>query len=330
MKTFSAQEVDSAFKTAPKSVADKISSFDTANVIAEIADRYQLHIDAIAEVAEITRNIGIGLLPPESFTSELESIGITSEDAHAISTEINKTVFVPLREQLRQHKSSSNNAQTIKPPQPNSAPPVQRPVVPTRVQDAPLPPPSKPPVQQPMPPQQAPNAQPPMPSVWDTSDKVFIPANPALPQRPNENLITRVQRPRPAVPQQRSSINILERTPGASVTQKMPPQVSEMKAPAQVPPVESRAPQPAIPTPPDHLLADHEEAPMSAPPKWSAPHYEPPANLPGVMSSAPADPVLARETPSVPPPAPKPVPPPQPRPSMSQPYTSDPYREPIE
>jgi hypothetical protein len=168
-------------------------------------------------------------------------------------------------------------------PPPNYAPPRPPVVAP------PLPPPApRPPA--PVAPRPAPVA----PRVSEIpAPSVIIQANPRLPERPQQEYISKVPRYVPP-PKQPAAPKV---PPRPVVVTPKPPQVS-------TPPV--NAPK---------MLEDHEE-----------PHIE---FKPGVARTAPPPPNLPG---AMPPPLPKPaasIPPSAPRPPV-QPYSADPYREPVD
>jgi len=96
--------------------------------------------------------------------------------------------------------------------------------------------------------------------------------------------------------------------------------------------LENKIPAPAVPPAPNEkLLEDHEEphiefrqAPTPANPARTAP---PPPNLPGVIPEVRPSPELLKVEPQIPIAQPKPVPPIS---IPARPYSSDPYREPID
>jgi len=101
MKKFTDAEVIQMTKQAPQPVQEVIENIQTAFYIAELGGKHSLHIDQIGVLAELNRNMLLGLVKPEEFLKELIASGISDTDARTITTEINQKIFVPLREQMR-------------------------------------------------------------------------------------------------------------------------------------------------------------------------------------------------------------------------------------
>lgn len=102
MKHYTGQEIEDAIKRAPKFIQDEISSGeDTAIIIAGIGRLFGLHIDVVGLIAELNRNMLLGLVSPEEFLKELIAAKVPEKDAREIMAEINQKIFVPLRDEMR-------------------------------------------------------------------------------------------------------------------------------------------------------------------------------------------------------------------------------------
>jgi|CXWL01.1.fsa_nt_gi hypothetical protein len=116
MKHFTDQEIEDAIKKAPKFIQDEISSGeDTAVIIAEIGRRFGLHIDIVGTIAKLNRNMLLGFVNPQEFINELIVAKISDKDARDIMTEINQKIFVPLRERMRSGEVEVKAAPPAKP-----------------------------------------------------------------------------------------------------------------------------------------------------------------------------------------------------------------------
>lgn len=127
MKKFTDQEIDTAMKMASKIIQDKIADpSEFVEIIKSFQTTYNLHLDTLGIIAEMTRNMLLGLVNPQEFLQELITAGIPANDAKAIMTEINQKIFVPLREQMRKESVGTTPQQ----PRPitQTAPLPQRPV----------------------------------------------------------------------------------------------------------------------------------------------------------------------------------------------------------
>jgi|SRR3989344_949367 len=120
MKRYSDTEIIQRTNTAPQPVRDVIEDVQTALYIAELGQKYSLHIDKIGMLAELNRNMLLGLVGPEEFLQELVAAGIQDKDAREIMTEINQKIFVPLREQMKKRPPTAT--EPVKPVAPQMAP----------------------------------------------------------------------------------------------------------------------------------------------------------------------------------------------------------------
>jgi hypothetical protein len=119
MKKYSDSEILSITQKAPVPIRERIENVQTALTVAEIGQRFNLHIDQIGTIAELNRNMLLGLVNPQEFLNELIAAKVPEKDAREIMTEINQKIFVPLREQMRNAPPTE-----VKPPQkPTQIPP---------------------------------------------------------------------------------------------------------------------------------------------------------------------------------------------------------------
>ncbi|MDO8593666.1 MAG: hypothetical protein Q7R59_02115 [bacterium] len=102
MKKYSDAELIKMTNDAPKPVREAIENIQTAFDVADIGQKHGLHIDQIGTLAELNRNMILGLVNPQEFLQELITTAkIPDKDAREIMTEINQKIFVPLREEMR-------------------------------------------------------------------------------------------------------------------------------------------------------------------------------------------------------------------------------------
>ncbi len=301
MKQFTEKEIEEALKKTPKLVQDEIvSGEDMAVLIGQIGKKYKLHIEQVGALAELLRNMLVGLIKSEEFIKDLVSVGVSDGDAKAVLSEADRQIFAPLRENIKkeglavapaEQKVAASAAAAPKPaqqarvvhvnaPLPSyGAPPLQSPRY-TRAEftkdsaSAPLPPKTAMPVPRSL------DGVGPRPAVASSTT-----ATPA----PTPASMQSTAAPRPPAPQQVS---------------KMPPMLpigeEEVVAPAAPAPV----PAPVTPPPPTPM-------PAPAPP---APALPPTAPEPLVPATPPVAPTELK-TPPVP---------------VRPPTAPDPYREPLE
>jgi hypothetical protein len=126
MKHFTDQEIAEALRIAPKTIQDTIFDGQTVAVtVANIGKVQSLHIDQIGIIAELNRNMLLGLVNPQEFLNELIAAKVPEKDAREIMTEINQKIFVPLREEMKKGPvvATEPPAEIKPPPAPTPQPP---------------------------------------------------------------------------------------------------------------------------------------------------------------------------------------------------------------
>lgn len=102
MPKFTKQQLEEQYNKLPKALTDALFSAEIANKMFEIGKKNSLTIEEVGRVAEETGHVILGLTRPENFKHELEELlKIDEEEAQKIAGEVNKEVFLPLREALK-------------------------------------------------------------------------------------------------------------------------------------------------------------------------------------------------------------------------------------
>ncbi|MEO6536434.1 MAG: hypothetical protein ABIT47_01970 [Candidatus Paceibacterota bacterium] len=89
------------FNSSPKPIQDSLTEGAAIDFILKVADRYKLHIDVAGDVTEYIRNMLLGILKPEDFVGKLQFAGVPEPIARQLTADLNKEVFVPLRDEIR-------------------------------------------------------------------------------------------------------------------------------------------------------------------------------------------------------------------------------------
>ncbi|MDO8567070.1 MAG: hypothetical protein Q7R58_02885 [bacterium] len=333
MKKFTDQELNEALKAAPKVIQGEIATgYETADIIRAFKSKYNLHIDTLGMIAELTRNMLLGLVNPQEFLQELITSGVPDKDARGIMTEINQKIFVPLREEMR--KGGREESAEVKHPQESEPAEVRPPQVPAA---------AEPPRAEPA--RVSASVLPPLTTI--------IPANPQLPARPApmltsvpryvppkkyfhlQNKIPTAPSPQPKLPSEggQTSLNpakLLEdheephidfHPPSLPLRQDYAGHSNATRTSSDTSQDAGKTPSSTAETPLRQALRTVLPRPFEA-----SGVVGPPANLPGVMPPAIPQPPVVTTPPSLPIPPPRAVPPPAP----ARPYSSDPYREPVD
>lgn len=95
------QEVSRAYDLAPKAIQDALSDGPAVDFMVSLQSRYSLHIDVAGSIVSRIRDLLLGLANPTEFLGELIQLGLSDTVARAIVGDLNKEVFVPLREAMR-------------------------------------------------------------------------------------------------------------------------------------------------------------------------------------------------------------------------------------
>jgi|SRR3989344_9230843 len=178
--TVSEQDVDKAFDRAPRVVQEFIIGGEWTPIITGIGAEYRLHVDQIGKIAELNRNMLLGLVSPSEFLGGLLVAGIPEPEARQIMGEINEKIFKPLQEEMRKGGAVPAPATAPPPSQPMPAP-SPRPMLPPPQVFVPLPPPAPSIVLSPMPPAQVRPAQPPQLGRSDLPNSAPLPPRTVLP-----------------------------------------------------------------------------------------------------------------------------------------------------
>lgn len=118
MNTISREDLIRALDNAPQIVQDAATSPDTLQLIGSFQQMYGLHVDVVGKIAELNRNLLLGLTSPAEFLGELVLGGIDANTAQKIIAELNDKIFVPVQKQMREAGSAAAA--------PMSGPPTQR------------------------------------------------------------------------------------------------------------------------------------------------------------------------------------------------------------
>ena len=102
MKVISNEEALRALDSAPLPVQEVVRDIATVSLILEVGEKHKLHVDMIGTLAELNRNMLLGLVSPAEFVSELSTSGVDGETAKSIATEINEKIFIPVRKKMQE------------------------------------------------------------------------------------------------------------------------------------------------------------------------------------------------------------------------------------
>jgi len=124
------------FQKLPDELKEAVLSEETAKNIYDICQRNEID-DIVSEVASITGQALLGVLPPDEFQETIEKeLGLEKEVAKKVTQEINRFVFYPVKpllEELYKTEIAPPAKPTkIIPPPEATTPPEEEPKSPTK------------------------------------------------------------------------------------------------------------------------------------------------------------------------------------------------------
>lgn len=100
--TYIGEEFQKRFKALPPDIQEALTAVASVDTIFAIGKKHGLMVDQIGTMADEIWKVMLGLANPKDFIRNLASaLGIESEKASAIASEVNTQMFQPVRESLR-------------------------------------------------------------------------------------------------------------------------------------------------------------------------------------------------------------------------------------
>lgn len=113
------QQIKSVFSTLPQKIQDLLLSEDFNERVEQVALHYTLDEIDTGILIRITVRLLAGIIPPTQFVSTIiEEIDIPREKAAFIAQEINRDIFNPLKEELKQIHQIGESAAPAAPAKP--------------------------------------------------------------------------------------------------------------------------------------------------------------------------------------------------------------------
>jgi hypothetical protein len=95
------EQLLAAYEQAPKEIQDSLDDGAAMDFMFGVQKRYDMHIDVSGKVIEHIQYMLLGLLAPGEFINNLIALGIDKAVAQQITADLNKEVFIPLRDQIK-------------------------------------------------------------------------------------------------------------------------------------------------------------------------------------------------------------------------------------
>lgn len=125
------QQIKSVFVRLPQEIRDLITSEDFNDRIEVIAKKHGLDEDQTGALIRTTVRLLIGVIAPTQFVVAVtENIEIDREKASLIAQDINRDIFNPVKEELKQVHALPGSGASSPAPKPASPTPASAPVSP--------------------------------------------------------------------------------------------------------------------------------------------------------------------------------------------------------
>ncbi len=109
MSNYTQEILDKKYDEAPELLRKIMYADETIAVIRRIGSAHQLHIDQVGGLVDEIDYVILGLEPSIKFTANIqERLGISAAEAEQIAMEVNKEIFMKIRESLKQLEERQN------------------------------------------------------------------------------------------------------------------------------------------------------------------------------------------------------------------------------
>lgn len=120
MTTYTQEQLDKLYKNLPEELQEAIFSMETAEDIGSTCESYGIADNRVGEISDLVGRVLMGLLLPQEFAKALkESIQLPEVLAQAISQDINRLIFYPVKSSLESlHKIEVEASAKVTTPSP--------------------------------------------------------------------------------------------------------------------------------------------------------------------------------------------------------------------
>lgn len=104
------QDTKKKYDSLPKDIKNAIDSNDIFTKVQAIGKKHLLHIDKVDALANAIGSVMLGYVHPDDFVDVVESdVGVNTQEAIQIATEVNVEVFIPIRSSLMKMYAEPEN-----------------------------------------------------------------------------------------------------------------------------------------------------------------------------------------------------------------------------
>jgi len=113
-KEYTKEQLWKIFEKLPEELKEVIFAEKTADDIYHISKRNNIKEEKISEVARLTGNVLLGILPPEEFRNTLKKeLNLKKDIAEKIAFQIERIIFFPVKKELTEIYQIKTTPETV-------------------------------------------------------------------------------------------------------------------------------------------------------------------------------------------------------------------------
>lgn len=102
MEPYSNEQILKSLRQAPKPVQQAFGSKHSEAVVLSLRDKYRLAVDVTGALNSEVGYLLLGLINPVGFLQRVQSLGIDAATANNIVQDVNREIFIPLQQKMRE------------------------------------------------------------------------------------------------------------------------------------------------------------------------------------------------------------------------------------
>lgn len=114
MRDLTPEEAGRWIDAAPPAVQKALTGEETERTLADLAKRHTLHVDVAGLLMKYTSYMLLGYAGPEEFLRGLRAAGVQEQQAREIIEEVNKNIFIPIRQKMEKEDENSESEEPMR------------------------------------------------------------------------------------------------------------------------------------------------------------------------------------------------------------------------
>ncbi len=103
--SFTPEQILKSLRSAPRAVQQAFGSKHNEAAVLALRDKYRLPVDVTGAVNSEVGYLLLGLIDPQTFLQRIQTLGIDATTANSIVQDINRDIFIPLQQKMREAPS---------------------------------------------------------------------------------------------------------------------------------------------------------------------------------------------------------------------------------